>query len=117
METKNKKIEKEYGEIDFENDIFEVYASNKPKFGEDLNHGLALFCAESLAMRHYCYLETAKGKCPIVLDDFYNNYREDLGKRKMSAEDIFDKYYRKEMKEDYRNKVLEMINRIRYYRA
>lgn len=117
METKNKKIEKEYGEIDFENDIFEVYASNKPKFGEDLIHGLALLCAESLAMRHYCYLETAKGKSPIVLDDFYNNYREDLGKRKMSAEDIFDKYYRKEMKEENRNTVLEMINRIRYYRA
>ena len=117
METKNKKNENEFGEIKFENDIFKVYASNKPKFGEDMNYALALLCAESLAMRHYCYLETAKGKSPIVLDDFYYNYREDLGKREMSAEDIFDKYYRKEMKEENRNIVLEMINRIRHYRA
>ena len=117
METKNKKIEKEYGEIDFENDIFKVYASNKLKFGEDLNHGLALLCAEALAMRHYCHIETAKGKKPIELDDFYNNYREDLEKEEMSAEDIFDKYFRKEMKEEDRNIVLEMINHIRYYRA
>ena len=117
METKNKKNENEFGEIKFENSIFKVYATNKTKFGEDLIHGLALLCAESLAMRHYCYLETAKGKKTIVLDDFYDNYREDLGKREMSAEDIFDKYFRKEMKEENRNTVLEMINRIRYYRA
>jgi hypothetical protein len=97
---------------EFEKEIFEVVlslneADDQSKFG-----GL-LFLAQSLAMHHYTEQRIANGEKQVDVYPFYLDFCKDLKNEELPAEDMFDKYFRKGMKEEHRNKTLEMITFLR----
>lgn len=74
-----------------------------------------MWCAELLALNKYTIEHINSNGERVDTKPFFDSYKKDRYNKDLSTEDWFDKYYNKDMSEERRNKVLEMITYFREY--